>query len=586
MRNIWERTQLMNRYLPAQRVTWYRQWAVTLLGRLGEVEATGTGRVGRHRRIASWRPAVELLESRNLLSPVVYGDFNHDGYTDMAIGIPCATVNGQSNAGAVEVLYGSANGLTNQNSLYITESLAGHNFFPSAAGHEFGYSLAVGDFNGDGYADLAVGVPFDHVGPITDTGDLFVFNGGPNGLSIAGNQLWNLQAPGTPHFSAKHDHWTYSLAAGDFNGDGYCDLAIGSPGTTPDVPNNPPTRGIKPGFHDTIGGGAMFVMYGGPTGLSANGMLAFDPTGFGMQKSAPDYTNEHFGWTVTVGDFNGDGYMDIATSAPFRPLGPNQSILNGGGVTILYGGPQGITPKGSQYFDMTDVNLAPLDTAESGDVFGYTLSGGDFNGDGYWDLAVGIPGDSGDTGTPHAGAVEILYGTPNGLTSSGAQRFTQASMGRTDQTGSGLGTVLATGDFNGNGMADLVIGLPGDMIHGQVNAGGVFILYGSSAGLTTAGKQFWTQTTIGQGGSAAASQGFGSSLGVGDFKADGHDDLTIGVPGYQVGSAYGAGAVDVLYGSSLGLATTNDQFWTEDNIGNGDSAANPGDHFGGSFGTP
>jgi hypothetical protein len=512
----------------------------------------------------------------------MYGDFNHDGYPDEAIGIPGASVNGQANAGAVQILYGSKYGLTNKNSQYITESMLGHKFWPSTGGNEFGFSLAVGDFNGDGYADLAIGSPFDHVGNVHDTGDLFVLYGGPSGLNLTGNQLWNLQASGTPHFSAKHDHWTYSLAAGDFNGDGYCDLVIGSPGTTPDVQNNAPTPGIKPGFHDIIGGGAVFNMYGGPLGLTTNGMHAWDPW------SSPGIigggtVNMHIGWVVAVGDFNGDGYMDIATAAPFKNVGLNHGILNGGAVWILYGGPGGITAKGNQYFDATDPNLALLDTAESGDTFGYTISAGDFNGDGYWDLAIGIPGDTGDTGTPHAGAVDILYGTPTGLTTVGAQRFTQASLGGTDQTGSGLGTVLATGDFNGNGMADLAMGLPGDTVNGQANAGAVYIVNGSSSGLTTAGSQFWTQSSTGRGDAPVTGQGFGSTLGVGDFKGNGYDALVIGVPNYQVGSSYGAGAIDVLYGSSLGLSTTKDQLWTESSIGNGD-VSNPGDHFGGSFG--
>jgi hypothetical protein len=506
----------------------------------------------------------------------VYGDFNHDGYTDEAIGIPGATVNGFANAGAVVILYGSAHGLTSQNSLYLTESAAGHSTSQSGPGYEFGYSLAVGDFNGDGYADLAVGAPFDHVGKVPDAGQLFIFYGSASGLTLAGNQLWNLQDPGTPHFSAKHDHFAYSLASGDFNGDGYADLAIGSPGQTP---NPPPT------FKDIFGGGTIFVMYGGPAGIRIDGMHAWDPTTYGILGT--EQTNEHFGWVVTVGDFNGDGYMDIATSAPFKPIGTNQSILNGGGISILYGGPAGITALGNQYFDETDPNLGHLAAAGTGDLFGYTLSAGDFNGDGYWDLAVGIPGAAGTNGIANAGAVDILYGTATGLTTQGAQRLTQASLGGTDQAGSGFGTVLATGDFHGNGMADLAIGVPGETVNGLANAGAVYVVSGSSLGLSTVGAQFWTENNIGRGAQARVGDGFGGSLGVGDFNGDGTTDLVIGVPNRTVGGIVGAGAEDVLFGSaSAGLTATGYEYWTENRIFGKGSLATADAHFGGSFGTP
>jgi hypothetical protein len=528
---------------------------------------------------------LELLEDRTLLSSIVYGDFNHDGYSDMAVGIPGYTVQGPSgplvNAGAVELFYGGPNGLSKTPGLLLTENSA-HFTKKAAAGDEFGFSLAVGDFNGDGYADLAIGAPLSGVGGLPAAGNNWVFYGSANGITTTGAQLWNSNSPGVPHKSSRNDEWAFALAAGDFNGAvnpatglRIDDLVVGTPNNTP----NPP-----PLFKDIKGGGTMTVLYGSPAGLTSNGALAFDQTSDGMSKEK-ELPYEHLSYTLATGDFNGDGYADVAIGIPFRNLGPTQALKEAGAVGILYGGPNGLSVTGYQYFELSTEGFARLDAGgpEAFDHFSLSLAAGDFNGavnsttglpiD---DLAIGTPGDAGTVA--NTGAVYILYGSASGLTTTGAQVLTQASLGGTDQAGSNFGLVLAVGDFNGDGHADLAIGVPNQTVNGVANAGAVYVVYGSAGGLTVAGNQYWTQESLNNGSVSVSGDNFGASLAVGDFNGSGADDLVIGVPGKAVGANAGAGALDAIYGSPVGLTTIGDQYIPDQDL-QGNSHA--GDHFGG-----
>ena len=139
-------------------------------------------------------------------------------------------------------------------------------------------------------------------------------------------------------------------------------------------------------------------------------------------------------------------------------------------------------------------------------------------------------------------------------------------------------------DFNGDGYADLAVGVPGEDVNGVKYAGGVNVLYGSSRGLTTTGNQLWTQDSPGVKDAAEEFDRFGSALAIGDFNGDGYADLAVGVPGEDVGRVAYAGAVNVLYGSPSGLTAEGDQFWHQDSPGVKDTAE-VGDGFGGALAT-
>jgi hypothetical protein len=253
-----------------------------------------------------------------------------------------------------------------------------------------------------------------------------------------------------------------------------------------------------------------------------------------------------------------------------------------GAVNVLYGSASGLTAAGDQAWTQDSPGI--VDTAEAGDLFGSALATRDFNGDGFADLAVGVP-DENVGSVSDAGAVNILYGSASRLTSAGNQFWNQDSsgIGGDAEAGDAFGSALATRDFDGDGFADLAVGVPYENVGSVSDAGAVSILYGSASGLASAGNQVWNQNSSGIIGTAGAGDTFGWALDTADFDRDGFFDLAVGVPFENVGSVSDAGAVNVLYGAASGLASAGNQLWDQDSSG-GQDPAEPNDSFGHSFG--
>ena len=180
----------------------------------------------------------------------------------------------------------------------------------------------------------------------------------------------------------------------------------------------------------------------------------------------------------------------------------------------------------------------------------------DFNSDGADDLAVGVPLDNVGA-VVGAGAVNILYGSATGLSSTGSQLFTQVP-GRPGP-GDEFAASLASGDFNGDTFADVAAGTPLEEVVGADAAGTVTALFGSPTGLSGTGSQLFTQV----GGAVEPGDGFGFALTTGNFNSDTFADLAAGAPFEQVGSVAEAGAVSALPGSANGLTSTGGQLFTQ-----------------------
>jgi hypothetical protein len=272
------------------------------------------------------------------------------------------------------------------------------------------------DFNNDGAADLAIGVPFEWVGAVQDAGAVHVLYGSAGGLQGPGSQFFTQESPGVPGTADLQDNFGFGLASGDFDQDGFADLAIGVPGE--DI--------------GMIGSaGAVIALYGSAAGLTTTGAQLLTQAGGATE------ANDGFGGELAAGDFDDDGFADLAASVSGEDVG---SVLDAGAVSILPGSSAGLTTVGGQLF--TQVGGA----AEGIDRFGASLAAADFDHDGFADLAAGAPFETLGS-IREAGAVSVLYGWGGGLTRVGGQLFTQNSpgLGSSAEALDNFGLTLATG---------------------------------------------------------------------------------------------------------------------------------------------
>jgi hypothetical protein len=455
-------------------------------------------------------------------------DFNGDGYADLAIGVPDEDVGTRQNAGSVNVLYGSSTGLTAGGDQSWSQDSA-RIIGASERYDRFGETLASGDFDRDGYADLAVGVPGEeHSGGGFDVGAVAVLHGSASGLAATSDQLITA---GAPEISVCCGAFGSSLAAADFDGDGYWDLAVGS---------RRPVDGLR-------WAGAVEILFGSPIGLMTNGRVLLSQATAGVPGDPAE--EALFGDTLAAGDLDGDGYADLAASVK-------------GGVITLYGEAAGVDGARGQLWD---VGPPALSTPRVGD---FNLEVGDFDGDGRGDLAIGDPYEELQPGV-EIGAVDVLYGSPTGLTADSSQRWHQDVPGvpGANEEHDRFGSALAAGDFDGDGRDDLAIGVRAESFGSVDSAGDVIVLRGSAAGLTATGAVSFSQNSPGVPNTAETNDRFGSRLASANYGRSRYADLVVGVRDENVGRIKDAGMINVLYGRSTGLSGMNAQGWSQDSTG-------------------
>jgi hypothetical protein len=501
------------------------------------------------------------VHSNEALTPETSGnslraDFNGDGKADLVIGIPNKTFDGVA-SGGIAVVYGSAEGLKATEG--ALDSQVWHQgtgaettgVGVAEAGDEFGLALAAGDFNGDQYADLAIGAPSDVVNGQNGAGSVTILHGSALGLTSSG-QLWN-QGTGIGDVAEPNDNFGHSLTTGYFNDDAYADLAIGVAGENIGM---------------AVDAGAVHVIYGSSVGLTAAGNQLLHQGLVGLAEAAEG--DDRFGVALATGDFDHDDHDDLAIGVPGENVGKPDTGL----VHVLYGSEGGLWPSSSstrpspapQIWHQESTGIEGV--AEASDAFGSALAAGDFDHDGFDDIAVGVPGE--DVGSTNAaGAVNTIYGSDLGLTDARNQSWHQDTSGVQGEAGTGdsFGEALAVGDFDGDAHDDLAIGSPGENIAGVVDAGVVHVLYGAGSGLSSRGDQLWHRNANGIDGEAEAFDLFASTLSIGDFDGDGAADLVIGLLFEDMGPIDDAGSVNVIYGDREdGLTGKRDQVWNQDRV--------------------
>jgi hypothetical protein len=209
----------------------------------------------------------------------------------------------------------------------------------------------------------------------------------------------------------------------------------------------------------------------------------------------------------------------------------------------------------------------------------------DFDANGCSDIAIGAHGEDIGTGSD-AGSLNVLFGQPTiGIDSEGNQFWNQDTPGVPDvaESRDWFGRSRESGDYNGDGVADLAVGAYGETSQNLTHehAGAVHVFYGvSGTGLTLAGQQYVTQANSGTAERPETNDYFGRALASGYFNGDVYEDLAIGADGDTRSGHPGAGCVIVLYGSAGGLNLGSGQLWTQGRSFGLKDGAEEGDGFG------
>ena len=449
------------------------------------------------------------------------GDFNGDGSHDVIIGVPGEDVGSLTDAGLVHAVFGGSGGWSNSTNIY-----QGNDSWPGVAesGDRFGASLAVGDFDNDGFDDLVIGAPGEGVGSRNNAGLVMVTYGSSSGLSDPQNFYQN--SPGLIGSSESGDSFGAAVAAGDINGDGYDDLVVGAPGE---------------GIGSRGSAGAIHVIYGSASGLTTNGNEFYSQNSSTVRGAAEP--GDLFGYAVDVGDVNGDGYAEVVVGVPGEAIGRFMSLSrnNAGLVHVLYGSGSGVTGDNGTIFFQNGKTWAGA--PENGDWFGYAVEIADLDQDGTGDLIVGSPGEAVGP-IRNAGLIQVRY-NPAGVswgTNPWVQSLHQNSPGVAENSewGDKFGAFILAADVIGDDAPDLLVGIPNESRNGKRNVGSVALFPSENGKLSVDSDDLFHIDQPQFEGEAHAGTLFGTSFVTLD------EDIIIGAPGKTVSGYSNAGSIYYL----------------------------------------
>ena len=378
------------------------------------------------------------------------GDVNGDGYDDILIGADRFDYTEiMTDSGAAFIIYGS-NSLSG--SIDLASESADVTIYGSAAYDRLGRSVASGDINDDDTADMIVGAYRATVQGATETGKVHVIFGGSSISATIELSNTNTPANLTLLGDAQGDWLGRSVSSGDVNSDGTDDLILGA-------------QHADPG--GVLSAGRTYVVFGSSqlSGTSRIGNTA------GVILDGVDQ-DDRSGFYVASGDLNNDAYDDILISAYYADGPDNTTGDQTGEIYIVYGASSlSATIPLSTAADIT------VYAAAAGDRLGRSLSSGDINGDGYYDLVMGAPRF--DPGTPardDAGAVFVIYGAQS-LSSTYLLSETYDIVVWGDQAGDEADRAGAVGDINGDGVTDILVGAV-LATTGATDAGEAYVVFG------------------------------------------------------------------------------------------------------------
>jgi hypothetical protein len=465
------------------------------------------------------------------------GDLNDDGIDDLVVG---ATGGNASLAGEVYVVFGTTAGFPQNLDLGALDRTDGFTVVGAATDDGLGASVAAaGDINDDGVDDLIIGAPGHDAGGNADAGQAYVIFGGGSGFA---SQLNVSTLDGTNGFAisginVRDGLGTSVSSAGDLNDDGIADVIVGAPFVSRARP------GSDPPLIDRFG--EAYVVFGSDSAFDAN----IDPaalTGVNGFRIETNQVGDVLGADVSrVGDFNGDLIDDVVVGAPQTERGGSEL----GAAYVVFG-----KTTFSSAFDVGSLdgtNGVAVTGVRAGHALGSSVGdAGDFNADGRGDLILG------EVSSPNNESANsyVVFGSSNAFSATFGLGSIDGSNGLVIEAPvadhpSDM-EVSGAKDVNGDGIDDVVIGLPETQVDATVVPGGAYVVYGNDGDIASPLNLATLDGTNGfliEGMNPLEQAGESVAV-AGDVNGDGFADVILGAPFATVGTEIVAGQSYVVFG--------------------------------------